>query len=52
MGMFSNGSLFERFNLFEDIVKCLKWVRISIDAIEKKTYNSLNKQIKIMILIQ
>ena len=43
MGMFSNGSLFERFNLFEDIVKCLKWVRISIDAGEEKTYNSLRQ---------
>ena len=30
MGMFSNGSLLERFNLFEIFVKSLEWIRISI----------------------
>ena len=30
MGMFSNGSMFERFNLFETIVKSLTWIRISM----------------------
>ena len=32
MGMFSNGTLLERFNLFSTISRCLSWIRISIDA--------------------
>ena len=43
MGMFSNGSLMERFDLFETFVKSLKWIRISMDAGLPKTYNDLRK---------
>ena len=43
MGMFTNGSLLERFNLFEIIVKSLKWIRISIDAGKAETYDNLRK---------
>ena len=43
MGMFTNGSLLERFNLFEIFVKSLKWIRVSIDAGEEDTYNQLRK---------
>ena len=37
MGMFSNGSMFERFDLFETIVDSLSWIRISMDAGKAKT---------------
>ena len=43
MGMFSNGSLIERFDLFEIFVKSLEWIRISIDAGLPNTYNDLRK---------
>tara|TARA_B110000003_G_C16627126_1_gene525262 strand:- start:422 stop:1627 length:1206 start_codon:yes stop_codon:yes gene_type:complete len=43
MGMFTNGSLMERFNLFEIFVKSLKWIRISMDAGLPKTYDDLRK---------
>ena len=39
--MFSNGTLLERFNLFQTISKCLSWIRISIDAGKEETYNNL-----------
>ena len=41
MGMFSNGTLLERFNLFSTISRCLSWIRISIDAGKEETYNNL-----------
>lgn len=41
IGMFSNGSLLKRFDLFETIVKSLEWIRISIDAGKEKTYDEL-----------
>tara|TARA_B100000989_G_scaffold296053_1_gene278427 strand:- start:379 stop:642 length:264 start_codon:yes stop_codon:yes gene_type:complete len=37
MGMFTNGTLLERFDLFEIIVNSLKWIRISVDAGEAST---------------
>ncbi len=43
MGMFTNGSLIERFDLFEIFVKSLEWIRISIDAGLPNTYNDLRK---------
>jgi len=43
MGMFTNGTLIDRFNLFEIFVSCLKWVRISMDAGISTTYNDLRK---------
>ena len=47
MGMFTNGTLLERFDLFDTVVDTLTWIRISIDAGKPKTYNELrvtNKQ--------
>jgi len=41
MGMFTNGTLLERFNLFDTIIKTLTWIRVSIDAGKAKTYNDL-----------
>ena len=41
MGMFSNGSMFSKFDLFETIVKSLSWIRISIDAGTASSYNKL-----------
>lgn len=43
MGMFTNGSMLERFNLFEVLVKSLSWIRVSIDAGNEQTYNNLRK---------
>lgn len=43
MGMFTNGTLLERFDLFEIIVNSLKWIRISVDAGEASTYDNLRK---------
>jgi cyclic pyranopterin phosphate synthase len=43
MGMFTNGSMLKRFNLFEVLAKSLSWVRVSIDAGDEQTYNSLRK---------
>tara|TARA_A100001015_G_C15042586_1_gene740784 strand:- start:1310 stop:2500 length:1191 start_codon:yes stop_codon:yes gene_type:complete len=41
MGMFSNGSMMEKFDLYETFVKCLDWIRISIDAGNEDSYNNL-----------
>ena len=46
MGMFSNGSMFERFDLFETIVDSLSWIRISMDAGKAKNYDDLRKTSK------
>ena len=43
MGMFSNGSMIQRLNLSEIIVKSLSWIRISIDAGKEDSYNKLRK---------
>jgi hypothetical protein len=43
MGMFSNGSLLEKFNLFDTITDCLEWIRISIDAGSSITYDNIRK---------
>lgn len=43
MGMFSNGSLLEKFNLFDTITNCLTWIRISIDAGSSTTYDNIRK---------
>jgi hypothetical protein len=40
MGMFSNGSLLKKFDLFEILVKSLSWIRISMDAGNSKSYNN------------
>ena len=39
--MFSNGSMFERFDLFETLVDSLSWIRISMDAGKAKSYDDL-----------
>jgi MoaA/NifB/PqqE/SkfB family radical SAM enzyme len=48
MGMFTNGTLFDVRDLFETLVDNMTWVRISIDAGTKQTYNGIrvarNKQ--------
>jgi cyclic pyranopterin phosphate synthase len=41
LGMYSNGTMLEKFNLFETIVKSLEWIRVSIDAGKKKSYDNL-----------
>ena len=41
MGMFTNGSLLEKFNLFDTVVDSLEWIRISIDAGNEDSYNNL-----------
>jgi cyclic pyranopterin phosphate synthase len=41
MGMFSNGSMLTRFDLFETLVDSLSWIRISMDAGKAKSYDDL-----------
>ncbi len=41
IGMFTNGTMLERFDLFETIVKTCSWVRVSMDAGKEKTYDDL-----------
>ena len=41
MGMFSNGTMLSKFDLFETIVKSLSWTRISIDAGAAFSYDKL-----------
>ena len=41
MGMFTNGSMLERFDLFETIVKSMTWIRISLDSGKAENYNNL-----------
>tara|TARA_B100000029_G_C17410521_1_gene900570 strand:- start:33 stop:1028 length:996 start_codon:yes stop_codon:yes gene_type:complete len=41
MGMFSNGSMLSKFNLFETIVTSLTWIRISLDSGKSETYDNL-----------
>ena len=41
MGMFSNGSMLSRFDLYETIVNSLKWIRISLDSGIAENYDKL-----------
>ncbi len=41
MGMFSNGSMLTKFDLFEVIINTLSWIRISIDAGSPSSYDKL-----------
>jgi radical SAM protein with 4Fe4S-binding SPASM domain len=43
MGMFTNGTLFDKWNMFETLVQNMTWVRISVDAGTKETYNSIRR---------
>ena len=54
MGMFSNGSMLSKFDLFSTIVKSLSWIRISVDAGAAESYDKLrvtnnNNNFKIVI---
>tara|TARA_Y100000310_G_scaffold316120_1_gene367501 strand:+ start:412 stop:1626 length:1215 start_codon:yes stop_codon:yes gene_type:complete len=40
-GMFTNGTLFDRWDMFETLVDHMTWVRISVDAGTKETYNGV-----------
>jgi cyclic pyranopterin phosphate synthase len=42
-GMFTNGTLFDRWDMFETLVDHMTWVRISVDAGTKETYNGVRK---------
>tara|TARA_B100000315_G_scaffold249423_1_gene280615 strand:+ start:562 stop:1845 length:1284 start_codon:yes stop_codon:yes gene_type:complete len=41
MGIFSNGTLLDKWDLFETMVDHMTWVRLSIDAGTKQTYDSV-----------
>lgn len=43
MGMFTNGTLFDRWDLFDVLVDNMTWVRISVDAGTKETYNGIRR---------
>jgi sulfatase maturation enzyme AslB (radical SAM superfamily) len=43
MGMFTNGTLFDKWDMFETLVDNMTWIRISIDAGTKETYNDVRK---------
>ena len=43
MGMFTNGTLFDRWDMFDVLVDYMTWVRISIDAGDKEAYNSIRR---------
>lgn len=43
MGMFTNGTLLDRFDLFDTIIDNMTWIRISVDAGRPETYNSVRR---------
>tara|TARA_R110002051_G_scaffold308562_1_gene380422 strand:+ start:280 stop:1509 length:1230 start_codon:yes stop_codon:yes gene_type:complete len=43
MGMFTNGALLDRFDLFDTLVDNMTWVRFSVDAGTEKTYNWIRR---------
>ena len=43
MGMFTNSVLFEKRDLYEALVDNMTWVRVSVDAGTKETYNSVRR---------
>jgi wyosine [tRNA(Phe)-imidazoG37] synthetase (radical SAM superfamily) len=43
MGMFTNGTLIDKFDLFETLVDNMTWVRFSIDSGTEETYNSVRR---------
>ena len=43
MGMFTNGALLDKFDLFETLVNNMTWVRISVDAGTAETYNHIRR---------
>ena len=43
MGIFTNGTLLDKWDLFEDMVDNMTWVRFSVDAGTEETYNSVRR---------
>lgn len=43
MGMFTNGTLIDRWDMFDTLVDNLTWIRISIDAGGREEYNSIRR---------
>lgn len=43
MGMFTNGTLLDKRDLFETVVDNMTWIRFSVDAGTKETYNSIRR---------
>ena len=43
MGIFTNGTLLDKWDLFETMVDTMTWVRFSIDAGTEETYNSVRR---------
>tara|TARA_Y100000310_G_scaffold203634_1_gene203885 strand:+ start:727 stop:1944 length:1218 start_codon:yes stop_codon:yes gene_type:complete len=43
MGMFTNGTLLDRFDLFEILVDNMTWIRISVDSGTEKTFNHIRR---------
>jgi wyosine [tRNA(Phe)-imidazoG37] synthetase (radical SAM superfamily) len=43
MGMFTNGTLFDKWDMFDTMVDNMTWVRISVDAGKRKTYNNIRR---------
>ena len=43
MGMFTNGTLFDKWDMFDTLVNNMTWVRISVDAGTKETYNGVRR---------
>jgi wyosine [tRNA(Phe)-imidazoG37] synthetase (radical SAM superfamily) len=46
MGIFTNGVLFDKWDLFETMVDNMTWVRFSVDAGTKETYDEVRKSKK------
>lgn len=42
-GMFTNGTLLDRFDLFDTLANNLSWVRVSVDAGTAATYNRIRR---------
>ncbi|MAF42555.1 MAG: hypothetical protein CMI54_00105 [Parcubacteria group bacterium] len=43
MGMFTNGTLIDKHDMYDILVDNMTWVRFSIDAGTKETYNSIRR---------
>jgi GTP 3',8-cyclase len=43
MGMFTNGTLFDKWDMFETLVDNMTWIRISVDSGTKESYNSIRR---------
>ena len=43
MGMFTNGTLFDKWDMFDVLVDNMTWVRISVDSGTRSTYNGVRR---------